>query len=304
MTASTDAFEPLRPRLFAIAYGILGSVADAEDVVQDTWMAWARVDATTVGSATGYLTKAVANRALNRLRDDRRRRQEYIGPWLPEPLDTARRPDEAAELADAVSFAMLVMLERLSPRERAAFLMAEVFDMPGTLIAELLESTPAAVRQLVSRARARIRDETPRFEADRDRHRHTVEAFRTALLEGDVRSAVGLLAPDVVLVSDGGGRVTAARAPVTGPERVLAMLSGLIRSGGDFVVEAADVNGLPAWIIRQAGESPSVIQAAVSDDRIARIWIVRNPDKLTDIVGSGAGETPEPPWHDARPGSP
>jgi len=282
MTTPVDAFEALRPRLFGVAYGILGTVADAEDVVQETWIAWDAADHGSVASAAAYLTRTVSNRALNRLRDMRRRREEYRGPWLPEPMDTARRPDEAAELADSVSFAMLVLLERLSPLERAAFVLREVFDVPTAEVAEMLQTSPAAVRQLASRAGAHLRAESPRYEVDRDRHLAVSNAFVTAIAEGDVRAAMDILAPDVELVTDGGGKVAAAGVPLHGPERVAHFYLGLAAKYPDFRIRPAEFNGMPAIVVH-ADDTASIVQIAVRDGLIARVWVTRNPDKLTDL---------------------
>ncbi|MCB1252685.1 MAG: sigma-70 family RNA polymerase sigma factor, partial [Austwickia sp.] len=220
-------FEQHRGRLFGIAYRLLGSVADAEDACQDAWLAWSRVDPATVEAPQAYLTRTITNLCLNQRRGRQRRREDYVGPWLPEPIDTAKLPDEAAELADSVTFAMLVLLESLSPRERAAFVLREVFDVPTQEIATALASSPAAVRQLLSRARARLAGGAPRYDVDPLTVREVTGAFVDALRAGDVSGASQLLAPDVELLTDGGGRVSAALHPIHGPARVLAFLAGL-----------------------------------------------------------------------------
>lgn len=276
-----SAFEAARRRMFGIAYRILGSVSDAEDVVQDTWVAWSA--ATDVENPDAYLNRAVANRAFNRLRDIGRRRESYVGPWLPEPLDTARRPDEAAELADSVSFALLVLLDELTPAERVALVLRDVFDVPTTEVADVLDRSPDAVRQLVSRAKARLRAAAPETRPDRRAQRDLGAKFVAALRAGDLPGAVAVLDPDVVLESDGGGKVAAALHPVTGADNVVRFVIGLMAKYPDWVIEEAELNGGPAMIVRSATEVTTV-HLDVTDGRVTRIWLVRNPDKLADIA--------------------
>jgi len=273
-------FEQHRGRLFGIAYRLLGSVADAEDACQDAWLAWSRVDPATVEAPQAYLTRTITNLCLNQRRGRQRRREDYVGPWLPEPIDTAKLPDEAAELADSVTFAMLVLLESLSPRERAAFVLREVFDVPTQEIATALASTPAAVRQLISRARARLAGGAPRYDVDPLSVREVTGAFVEALRAGDVGAASRLLAPDIELLTDGGGRVSAALHPVHGPARVLAFLAGLRAKVTDAAFEARDVNGRTGVLVRSALAGDTLYQMGVREGRIVRIWVTRNPDKL------------------------
>lgn len=274
-------FEDLRPRLFGIAYRILGAVADAEDVVQETWIAWDATDQSQVASPTAYLTRAVSNRSLNRLRELSRRKEEYIGPWLPEPIDTSRRPDEAAELADSVSYALMVLLEQLSPMERAAFVLREVFDVPTADVAEALSSNAAAVRQLVSRARGHLAERDRAYEVDPHEHKRVADEFLAALAEGDVPRATGLLTPDVELVTDGGGIFKAALRPIHGPDKVMRILKALSEQY-EYTVEVVNINGLPGVVLRSdADASTTAMQLGVVDGQIAAIWTVRNPHKLS-----------------------
>lgn len=278
-------FEDLRPRLFGIAYRILGAVSDAEDVVQETWIAWNDIDQTNVASPTAYLTRAVSNRALNRLRELGRRKEDYVGPWLPEPIDTRRRPDEAVEMADSVSYALMVLLEQLTPLERAAFVLREVFDVPTADVAEALSSNPAAVRQLVSRARAHLAERDRSYEVDPQEHQRVATEFLMALEVGDVARATDLLTPDVELVTDGGGVFKAALRPIHGPDKVVRFLAGL-GERHDYAAEAVEINGLPGFVFRSdADKSTSAMQLGVVDGRIAQIWTVRNPHKLTHFGG-------------------
>lgn len=285
---STTEFEQLRPRLFGVAYRILGVVADAEDVVQETWIAWQAADRTGVAAPSAYLTKVVSNRALNRLRDTRRRREDYVGPWLPEPLDTSRRPDEAAEIADSVSYALMVMLEQLTPLERAAFVLREVFDVPTAEVAESLASTPAAVRQLVARARAHLTERDRAYDVDPSAHQRIARAFLVALAGGDLDGATALLAPDVVLVTDGGGVRRAALRPIEGPDRVLRFAVRLATKNPGYTVEVRELNGVPSAVIRR-GEEVTTMHLRIVDGRVDRIFLVRNPGKLGDL-----GLTPNP----------
>ncbi|OYO24349.1 RNA polymerase subunit sigma-24 [Enemella dayhoffiae] len=293
MTEPDDPFSEHRARMFAVAYRILGSVSDTEDVLQDCWLAWREVDPATVREPRAYLTRMVANRALNRLRTVQRQREVYPGPWLPEPVAASPGPDEVAELAESASFAMLVLLEQLTPLERAAFVLREVFALSHAEAAEALESTPAAVRQLTSRARRHLAgDGPPRFEpVDADTHRAVGREFVAALRSGDPARAIGLLAPDVRLITDGGGRVQAALRPLVGPEKSLRFLAGLVERYGDFEVEEVTANGWPALLVTSGGQ-PSLVQFALRDGRLAEVWVQRNPEKLTGLGISGAGSPP------------
>lgn len=282
-TAAGDPFVADRGLLFTVAYEILGTVSDAEDVVQEAWVRWRAAGTATVEHPRAYATRIVARVALNRLRAVARRRETYVGPWLPEPVLTA--PDVADEVArgDEVSTAMLVVLETLSPAERTVFVLREIFDLPVAEVAQVVERSEAAVRQLAHRAREHVRARQPRYETDHDRHRAVTAAFRTACEEGDLAALVRLLDPAVQLVSDGGGVVSAARRPVVGAGNVARFLLGLARRYPEVDVAEVDFNGEPGLVVTAAGEPLSTLQLGVRAGRIERIWLMRNPDKLTAV---------------------
>src|SRR5271155_2486424 len=211
-----DPFVTHRSLLFTVAYEILGSAADSEDVVQETWLRWADVDQTEVRDPRAYLVRIVTRQALNRLRSVSRRREEYVGEWLPEPLLTGPDVAQDAELAENVSIAMLTVLETLGPAERAVFVLHEVFETPYQEIAEVVGKTPAAVRQIAHRARGHVAERRPRMQVDRALQEATLKKFMAAISSGDVLGLVGMLAPDVVLIADGGGLVRAVRNPLVG----------------------------------------------------------------------------------------
>ncbi|WP_434810872.1 RNA polymerase sigma factor SigJ [Microbacterium sp. bgisy189] len=277
-------FDDERPRLLGIAYRLLGSFADAEDVVQETWIAWNEVGAASVDNPAAYLAKAVTHRALNRIRTLARRREDYIGDWLPEPVSSARLPDEAAEIADSVSFAMLVMLERLSPLERAAFILRDVFDVSTADVADTLERSPEAVRKLVSRARSRLKDDPP-DDADTASHTRTSLAFADAVQRGDVEAALALLSPTVEFIADSGGRARASRRPIVGADNVLRFLLGALTKWQVDAINAVDVNRRTALLVLSASDGDGIYQVAVRDGLIERIWATRNPDKLSAVSG-------------------
>jgi RNA polymerase sigma factor (sigma-70 family) len=280
-----EIFEAQRGRLFGIAYRILGSVADAEDVVQETWLACQ--GATEVSDPVAYLTTAAGRRALNRARDIGRRREDYVGPWLPEPLSTEPGPAETVELAESVTMAMLVMLDAMSPLERAAFVLCEVFEMPAPQAAAALDRSPEAVRQLVSRARRHARDHGPQVR-DVAVHRRAVTAFAAALGSGDLPAVIAVLAPDVEFVSDGGGSARAALRPVHGAEHVARLLLGLARQDPGAVSVPAWFNGLPGFLVTTSDGLRSVLQVDAPDGVVRRIWFVRNPQKLAGVRSAPA----------------
>src|SRR5688572_4390451 len=230
-----DPFVTHRSLLFTVAYEMLGSAADAEDVVQETWLRWAGVDHATVREPRAYLVRIATRQALNRLRSQARRREDYVGEWLPEPLLTS--PDVAAdvELAENLSIAMLTVLETLSPAERAVFVLREVFDTSYEEIAEAVGKSPAAVRQIAHRAREHVAARRPRMSVSTTEQQDAVERFLVAVRDGDLQGLLDVLAPDVVVVADGGGLVAAARRPIEGAERVAAFLIAAARSA-DFEV--------------------------------------------------------------------
>jgi RNA polymerase sigma-70 factor (ECF subfamily) len=274
-----DPFVAHRSLLFTVAYEMLGSAADAEDVVQETWLRWADVDQAEVHDPRAYLVRIVTRQALNRLRSVARRREDYIGEWLPEPLLTSPDVAEDVELAENVSIAMLTVLETLGPIERAVFVLHEVFETPHDQIAEAVGKTPAAVRQIARRAREHVAARRPRMQVDRAQQQEAVNRFMAAVRVGDVRGLVELLAPDVVLVADGGGLARAARKPIIGVENVTAVL---VRAGQlpDFVATAAWLNGMPGARINAEGGRAAVSLDVDEDGRISRIYAISNPQKL------------------------
>ena len=278
-----DPFVTHRSLLFTVAYEMLGSAADAEDAVQETWLRWSGIgdDARKeVRDPRAYLLRIVTRQALNRLRTLARRREEYVGEWLPEPLLTSPDVAEDVGLAENVSIAMLTVLETLRPAERAVFVLREVFDVPYDEIAEAVGKSPTAVRQIAHRARDHVAAGRPRMEVSRTEQRQVVERFLAALTAGDVQGLMDVLAPDVVLVSDGGGLVPAARHPVEGMERVATLLSRFKTVAPDAVVGTVWLNGAPAGRIDLAGEPNTAVTFVVEDGRIARIYAIRNPHKL------------------------
>jgi RNA polymerase sigma-70 factor (ECF subfamily) len=277
-----EAFLAERGRLFGIAYRILGSVADAEDVLQDTWLAVQGAETGQVRDPAAYLTTAVARRSLNRLRDNARRREDYIGPWLPEPVSTLPGPEESAALADSVSMAMLVLLDSMSPYERVAFVLCDVFQVPAPEVATVLGRSPAAVRQLASRGRRRAREHGPPPRDDAA-HNRVADAFAVAVARGDVAGVVAVLAPDVQFVSDGGGLVPAALRPVLGADKVARLVLGLVARDPGLTAEPVVVNGRRGYLVTQQGGARSVLQLEVADGQVRRLWVTSNPDKLTGI---------------------
>ena len=273
-----DPFVSHRGLLFTVAYEMLGSAADAEDVVQETWLRWANVDQTEVRDARAYLVRIVTRQALNRLRSVSRRREDYVGAWLPEPLLTGPDVADDAELAVNVLIAMLTVLETLGPAERAVFVLHEVFETPYDEIAEVVGKPPAAVRQIAHRAREHVAARRPRMQVDRAQQKATLEKFMAAVASGDLQGLVEVLAPDVVLIADGGGLVAAARKPLIGADTVVAFLARLAGLS-DFVGTTAWLNGMPGARFDVGGEITAV-SLAVEDGRITRIYAIRNPEKL------------------------
>jgi RNA polymerase sigma-70 factor (ECF subfamily) len=274
-----DVFGRHRSLLFTVAYEMLGSASDAEDVVQETWLRWAGVDPAEVREPRAYLVRIVTNQALNRLRSLSRRREDYVGDWLPEPLVTT--PDVAAdvELAESVSIAMLTVLETLAPAERAVFVLREVFDTPYEEIADAVGKSPAAVRQIAHRARDHVAARRPRMAVSATEQQEAVDRFLAAIRQGDLQGLLDVLAPDVVVVSDGGGVVAANRRPVRGAERVAAFLMGASRLA-DFEPTAVWINGAPGTRIDIAGALDTAVSFSVENGRITRIYAIRNPHKL------------------------
>jgi RNA polymerase sigma-70 factor (ECF subfamily) len=287
MTEASDrdaAFEALRPRLLRVAYATLGSVSEAEDIVQEAWLRLQRTEPGEVRDLTAWLITVVGRLALDALGSARARRERYVGEWLPEPLvGTAPDPADRVTLDEEVSLALLRVLEALSPAERTAFVLHDVFGHSFDEVAEAVGRTPQATRQLASRARRHVEAGRPRFPATPDEQARVVGAFATAVAGGDLEALVALLDPDVTMRSDGGGRVTAARHPLHGADRVARALLALARKQqGSGRAGALSVNGDLGLLVEAAGER-SVMAFTVDGGRITAIDIVRNPDKLTRV---------------------
>ncbi len=281
---ATEAFVAHRNLLFTVAYELLGSAADAEDVLQETWLRWAGVDLGAVRDQRAYLVTITTRQALSRLRALGRRRESYVGPWLPEPLLTAPDVAEDVELADSVSMALLLVLETLTPTERAVFVLREVFDLAYDEIAEAVGKSPAAVRQIAHRARAHVAARRPRGVVSPAEARSALEAFQRAAETGDLQRLLDMLAPDVVFLGDGGGVVQAALAPVVGAGRVARLLAmGLDRIAATGSLQPAQVNGYPALIFRVDGEIDTVIAVRIDDGLITGLYALRNPEKLSHM---------------------
>src|SRR5690242_13628385 len=284
MTDATETFLTHRNLLFTVAYEMLGSAADAEDVVQDTWLKWITLDQSEIRDPRAYLVRMVTRKALDQLRVLARRREDYVGPWLPEPLLTAPDVAEDAELADSVSMAMLLVLETLTPIERAVFVLREVFDLGYDEIAEAVGKSPAAVRQIAHRARAHVAARRPRGVVSPAETRGALQAFQRAVETGDLQRLLDILAPDVVFLGDGGGVVQAVLAPVVGADKVARLLAiGLDRIAGAASLQPAQVNGFPALIIRFDDEIDTVIAVRIDDGLITGLYAVRNPEKLSHM---------------------
>src|SRR3954467_9684080 len=261
----TEAFLTHRNLLFTVAYEMLGSAADAEDVLQETWLRWAGVDLGTVRNQRAYLVRITTRQALSRLRTLGRRKESYVGPWLPEPLLTAPDVAEDVELADSVSMAMLLGLETLTPAERAVFVLREVFDLGYDEIAEAVGKTPAAVRQIAHRARSHVAARRPRGGVSPTTSRDALAAFRRAVETGDLQHLLDILAPDVVFLGDGGGVVQALLEPVVGSPAVARLLTAGLRHFARGSLTAAQVNGHPALVLRRDGEVDTVLALRIDD---------------------------------------
>jgi len=277
-----DPFVSHRSLLFTVAYEMLGSAADAEDVLHEAWLRWADVDQSQVSDPRAYLIRVVTRQALNQMRTLSRRREEYVGEWLPEPLLTSPDVAEDVELAESVSMAMLTVLETLEPTERAVFVLREVFDMPYGEIAEAMGKSAAAVRQMGWRARQHVAARRPRVQVSRSEQQAVVERFLSAVRTGQIRDMMDILAPDVVLTADGGGLVPAARVPVHGAEPVATLLARANRVQAGFSTRIVWLNGAPAGHIQVGGQSIAV-SLVVENGQVSRIYAVANPRKLTRL---------------------
>ncbi|CNE22695.1 RNA polymerase sigma-70 factor%2C TIGR02957 family [Mycobacterium tuberculosis] len=286
-----DAFEEHRNLLFAVAYRMLGTAADAEDAVQDAWLRWSAGDRSGVADPKAYLVRITTNVALDRLRSAQARRETYVGPWLPEPMLTSPDVAEDAELSESVSIAMMVVLETLSPLERAVFVLKEVFGYPYAEIAAALDRSEASVRQLGTRARKHVEARRPRFEAGGAERRAATERFLDAVLGGDINRLMEVLAPDVALWSDGGGKVRAPRRAIFGAGKVgrfISGISGVTYQGvapEDMRFERVDLNGEPAVVV--AGPSGPISAFTVDvgpGGQVRAIHLIANPDKLRALA--------------------
>ncbi|WP_328713514.1 RNA polymerase sigma-70 factor [Nocardia salmonicida] len=278
-----DTFTTFRPLLFTIAYEILGCAADAEDVLQDSYLRWR--EATEVTHPRAYLVQIVTRQAINHLRSVRRRREDYVGTWLPEPIRTTPDAGHDVLLAESVSMAMLLVLETLGPTERAVFVLSEVFGHSHREIADMIDKSDTTVRQIAHRARAHVAARRRRFRPDSDTSRAVIGRFLLAAHTGDVGALLAVLAPDVVEISDGGGRVSAARRPIVGAESVARFMIGLAQNSmAGATVEFGSFNAQPAVLVRSRnGDLDTVLVVEMIDDLITGLYAVRNPDKLQTI---------------------
>lgn len=291
MTVSAETlFQERRGRLTAVAYRILGTTTDAEDVVQEAWLRWSDVDADAIADPTAYLVRITTRLAIDRLRSARTRRESYVGPWLPEPILTTSDGAEHdladhAVLADSVSSAMLLVLEALSPLERAVFVLHEVFDYPHAQIADIVDRSEASVRQTASRGRAKVDEKRRRYDTDRVTRRRATEAFLAACAGGDLGALLAVLAPDVSLTCDGGGLAPAPRKEIRGLDLVArALLTFAGRLPADPRLSIVDVNGGPAVVVSSGRTPAAVIMMYLVDGQIDTIHLVSNPEKLGGLV--------------------
>ncbi|MFJ6380474.1 RNA polymerase sigma-70 factor [Kitasatospora sp. NPDC092039] len=281
---ATEAFVAHRNLLFTVAYEMLGSAVDAEDVLQETWLRWVGVDLDAVRDRRAYLVRITTRQALGRLRAIGRRKESYVGPWLPEPLLTSPDVAEQVELADSISMAMMTVLETLAPTERAVFVLREVFGLGYQEIAEAVDRTPVTVRQIAHRARAHVAARRPRGTVSAEEARTAIAAFQRAVETGDLQQLLDLLAPDVVALSDGGGIKQAMPRPTVGAGPVARLLAAGVAVWGPLgTCEPAQVNGHPALVMRIDGEIDLVVAMRIEEGRITGIYSVRNPEKLTHM---------------------
>jgi RNA polymerase sigma-70 factor (TIGR02957 family) len=286
-----EAFEANRELLFAVAYRMLGTVADAEDAVQDAWLRWSAAPRPDVAQPRAYLVTTVTHIALNRLQSARARREAYVGPWLPEPLLTVT-PDAAdrAELAESVSLAMLVVLESLAPEERAVFVLHEVFGFPHAEIAAAIGRSDSSVRQLMHRAREHVQARRPRFDVDAGQRREVTERFLAAAAGGDIDQLMTVLAPDVILIADGGGKARAPLRPITGAAKVARFMTAVARRPymgidiSDLTVEMAEINGSLGLVATLDGKPVVALTTVIAGGRISAIHLVASPDKLRGLT--------------------
>jgi RNA polymerase sigma-70 factor (ECF subfamily) len=287
VTVTEDPFVAHRGLLFTVAYEMLGSAAEAEDVVQETWIRWDAIGADAraeVRDPRAFLVRMITRKALDQLRTNARRREQYVGEWLPEPLLTAPDVADDVELAESVSFALLTVLETLTPVERAVFVLREVFDLPYAEIAEAVDKSEAAVRQIGHRAREHVASRRPRVEVHRSEQQQVVERFLAAVTQGDLQGLLDALAPDVVLVADGGGIAQATLKPVVGAKKVANLLRTFEKFGAGARIVPVTLNGSPgAKIVDVADGYDTAISLIVENGRICQIYAIRNPAKLGGI---------------------
>jgi RNA polymerase sigma-70 factor (ECF subfamily) len=291
MNPEQQTFADHRSLLFSIAYRLLGSAADAEDVVQDAWFKWSANDRSQVSDPKAYLARIVSNLSMERLRSTRRQRETYVGPWLPEPILTQPDAAEDAATAESVSMAMLVVLETLSPLERAVFVLKEVFDFSYAEIGAAVERSESAVRQAGHRAREHVQARRPRFATDRRKKREATERFFTAITGGDINELMELLAPEVTLWTDGGGKVRQAMRPIIGIDNVARWIAGASARPyegveiADMAAEVVDINGGPGIVLTGAGRVIATLTVDLdADGRIVTVHNVANPDKLHAVA--------------------
>jgi len=282
-------FEPHRRRLTGLAYRMLGSLSEAEDIVQEAYLRWHAAERNRVDNPRAYLSRTVARLCLDHLKSARARRETYVGPWLPEPIvdETALAPDTASELADDLSLALMMTLERLSPLERAAFLLHDVFEMEFGDIAKVLERSESACRQLAARGRAHVHEARPRFRVPEDEAMRLADAFHRAIVTGDAAQFAGVLAADAILYSDGGGKRAAALNPIYGRDKIIRFFEGLARGGNLPPPEAIHrmrLGGLPGLVVADHdGAIDTIMTVEIRDGRVAAIYAMRNPDKLAHL---------------------
>jgi RNA polymerase sigma-70 factor (ECF subfamily) len=277
------SFEPHRPRLTRVAYRMLGSVADAEDVVQDAFLRWHTTDRSEVDNAEAFLVRVVTRLCLDVLKSSRRKRETYIGPWLPDPV-----VDSEADLAEDVTLPLLLALERLSPLERAAFLLHDVFGMEFDEVATAIDREPAACRQLAARARQHVHEARPRFAVDQRRGLEFAEAFFAASQTGDMAMLKSMLAADITVTADGGGKRPAGPVPIVGFDAVMRLMERMARmfaTAPSQLVRFATINGLPGYVTLEADGELQTTALEIVDGKIAGIYVVRNPDKLGHLDG-------------------
>jgi RNA polymerase sigma-70 factor, ECF subfamily len=282
-----STFEPHRRHLLGLAYRMLGSVAEAEDVVQDSYLRWQAADRETVASPRAFLSTIATRLSLDRLKSAQARKEHYVGPWLPEPLvDDDSAPDHAVELADDLTYSLLLALERLSPLERAAFLLHDVFDLDYAEVAETLDRNEAACRQLAARARRNVQTARPRFKVKREEAERLAAAFLKASRHGDADALKAMLADDVEVHSDGGGLRPAALNVIAGQANVIALFAGLARKfGGEIplVLHLGTINAAPGFATLEADGLPQTVSLELEEGLIKRIFVMRNPEKLRHL---------------------